>query len=159
MITIQLNLPDNGDDPNNRYDCDDCAYCPEPNEPILLNITNADEVTNKYCLECATRRIELGQFQVTKHDYHPTITNEDGHTINDLAPMTPIHNLAGYLDEAELLHVLDLYDEETVLALDKIYGDIETLCIDLHTITPNAYMTNQFALQTIFANARDLLHD
>lgn len=59
-IRFKLNEPDEGDDPENRYDCDDCAYPPQPDEPIILVLTG-EEVTQKYCVDCAVIRLQDGE--------------------------------------------------------------------------------------------------
>lgn len=55
-IELRLNAPDPGDDPENRFDCDHCAYAPTADEHILLVLKGAD-VLAKLCTDCACRLI------------------------------------------------------------------------------------------------------
>lgn len=58
VIEIQLNEPDLGDDPENRYDCDACAHAPAADEPIVLIIAkDTEEVVDKFCMECAIEKL------------------------------------------------------------------------------------------------------
>lgn len=84
------------------------------------------------------------------------ITNEDGHTINDLMPSFPIPTLLGYLDEAALLALLDLHDERTIAALENTYAQLELTLQILHHLDDSQYAAHAIALAAIFDNARDL---
>jgi hypothetical protein len=55
-LELKFNEPDEGDDPENRYDCDSCAYPPQPDEYILL-VKEDCEITDKFCEECAAEKL------------------------------------------------------------------------------------------------------
>lgn len=52
-LSLQLNTPDEGDSPENRYDCDYCAFAPEPDEVIVLFRDSGNTIHLKLCLPCA----------------------------------------------------------------------------------------------------------
>lgn len=55
MIVVKANEPDADDDPENRYDCDHCAYAPLPTETIVLVLDKKFEVVAKLCEGCAEK--------------------------------------------------------------------------------------------------------
>ena len=62
-LRIQLNAPTPGDDPNNRFDCDACAYTPTPDEPIILvlhELRGEEEIRHKICTDCALDILQEG---------------------------------------------------------------------------------------------------
>ena len=64
ILRIRLNTPDEGDDPNNRWDCDSCAHAPEATEPIILILEGDGEgnegkhLKAKVCTDCAIEIIK-----------------------------------------------------------------------------------------------------
>lgn len=81
------------------------------------------------------------------------ITNEDEHTVNDLRPPFLIPNLDSYInDEAELLHILDLFSEDQVMLLEHSMEILERAATMIFRIYPDA---GDF-LNLIVDNARDL---
>lgn len=55
-VEVRLNVPDEGDDPENRHDCDDCAHCPTAEEPIVL-VSDNGRVRRRLCVLCAVERL------------------------------------------------------------------------------------------------------
>ena len=73
-IHIQYNKPNHGDDPENRYDCDQCLYAPTANEHILLLINHDGLVQHKLCLPCAVEGLIITATGVDKE----TLMGETG---------------------------------------------------------------------------------
>lgn len=86
------------------------------------------------------------------------ITNDDGHTVDDLRPPFPISTLESYLDDAELLNILDLHSEETIRAIERHATNLETALVNLHR-SPLDDRVIASLLGSIADNSRDVAHD